>query len=155
MGDTTEQTIRSHVETCDAVCPGMPADSEKEHLFIVIYGKVGNGKSVTTGRYLFELIPERVPGESIQETIRLEKSSFTDKQTEEKKPGVGIACSTKELLTERWNSITINAPGYNDLIDTSTGATQDDAAFIMMPPGENPTTIPAIIVTCSPFFLSN
>ena len=32
-----------------------------------------------------------------------------------------IACSTKELLTERWNSITINAPGYNDRIDMNTG----------------------------------
>ena len=78
----------------------------------------------------------------MQETTRLEKSSFalafhTDKQTEEKKLGVDIACSTKMLLTKRWNSITINAPGYKDLIDMSTGATQDNEAFIMMPAGEN------------------
>ena len=95
---------------------------------IVIYGQGGNGRSATTGRHLFELggIPEREPDDSMQETIRLEKSSFalafyTDKQTEEKKLGVDIACSTKELHTERWNSITISAPGYKDLIDMNTG----------------------------------
>ena len=102
------------------------------------------------GRYL-ELggIPERVPGESTQETIRLEKSScahafYTDKQTEENKLGVDIACSTKVLLTERWNSITINAPGYTDLIDMNTDSTQDDEAFIMMPASENPTIADAL-----------
>ena len=65
---------------------------------IVTYGHVENGKSTTTGRHLFELggIPERELGELTQETIRLEKSSFAfafymDKQTEEKKLGVGFS----------------------------------------------------------------
>ena len=64
MCDTTEQTIRSHAIQSGQAC--------------VIYGQVGNGRSATTGRHLFELggIPERVPGESTQEMIRLEKSSF-------------------------------------------------------------------------------
>ena len=150
MSDTTEQTIRSHVETCDTVWPGMPADSEKEHLSIVVYGQVGNGRSASTGRYLFELggIPEREPDEVMQEAIRPGRSSFAfafymHKQTEEKKLGVDIACSTKELLTETWNSITINAPGYKDLIDMNTSATQYDEAFIMMPASDNPTTADA------------
>ena len=39
----------------------MPANSEKEHLSIVICGHVDSGKSTTTGRLIFELggIPER------------------------------------------------------------------------------------------------
>ena len=39
----------------------MTANSEKEHLSIVICGHVDSGKSTTTGRLLFELggIPER------------------------------------------------------------------------------------------------
>jgi len=39
----------------------MPANSEKEHLSIVICGHVDSGKSTTTGRLLFELggLPER------------------------------------------------------------------------------------------------
>jgi hypothetical protein len=39
----------------------MPANSEKEHLSIVICGHVDSGKSTTTGRLIFELggLPER------------------------------------------------------------------------------------------------
>ena len=74
---------------------------------------------------------------------RYDLRNLTGKQTEEKKQGVDIACSTKELLTKRWNSVTINAPGYKDLIDMNTGATQDDEAFIMMPANENTTTADA------------
>ena len=144
MSDTTEQTIRSPMETCDTDWPDTPANSAREHLSIVIYGHVESGKSNTTERHLFELggVPEREPGESTQETIRLEKSSFAfafymDKQTEDKKLGVVIACSTKDFFIEKWNSITINAPGYKDFIGTITGAPQDDATFIMVPAGEN------------------
>ena len=66
-----------------------------------------------------------------------------DKQEEEKKPGVVIACSTKELFTDRWNFITVDAPRYKDLINMITGAPQADAALIMVPAGGNSTTADA------------
>ena len=56
---------------------------------------------------------------------------------------INSAAATEELLTDRWNSITINAPGHKDFIDMITGAPQDDAASIMVPAGENPTTADA------------
>merc|ERR1712193_544304 len=56
----------------------MPANSEKDHLSIVICGHVDSGKSTTTGRLIFELggLPERELEKLKQEAERLGKSSF-------------------------------------------------------------------------------
>jgi len=56
----------------------MPANSEKEHLSIVICGHVDSGKSTTTGRLIFELggIPERELEKLKAEAERLGKASF-------------------------------------------------------------------------------
>jgi translation elongation factor EF-1alpha len=53
----------------------MPANSEKEHLSIVICGHVDSGKSTTTGRLIFELggLPERELEKLKQEAERLGK----------------------------------------------------------------------------------
>ena len=70
--------IRPSMEACGTVWPDTPANSEKEHLSIVICGHVNSGKRTTTGRFLFEPggIPERELDKLTQETVRLEKSSF-------------------------------------------------------------------------------
>jgi len=80
----------------------MPANSEKEHLSIVICGHVDSGKSTTTGRLIFELggLPERELDKLKQEAERLGKGSFAfafymDRQKEERERGVTIACTTK------------------------------------------------------------
>ena len=66
----------------------MPANSEKEHLSIVICGHVDSGKSTTTGRLIFELggLPERELEKLKAEAERLGKGSFAfafymDRQT--------------------------------------------------------------------------
>jgi len=54
----------------------MPANSEKEHLSIVICGHVDSGKSTTTGRLIFELggLPERELEKLKQEAERLARA---------------------------------------------------------------------------------
>eukprot|EP00439_Symbiodinium_sp_Y106_P011155 s11925_g1.t1 len=86
----------------------MPANSEKQHLSIVICGHVDSGKSTTTGRLIFELggLPEREL-EKLQ-AERLGKGSFAlasfmDRQKEERERGVTISCTTKEFFTEKWH----------------------------------------------------
>ena len=56
----------------------MVANSEKEHLSIVICGHVDSGKSTTTGRLIFELggLPERELEKLKAEAERLGKGSF-------------------------------------------------------------------------------
>ena len=88
----------------------MVANSEKEHLSIVICGHVDSGKSTTTGRLIFELggLPERELEKLKQEAERLGKGSFAfafymDRQKEERERGVTIACTTKEFYTEKWH----------------------------------------------------
>ena len=96
----------------------MPANSEKEHLSIVICGHVDSGKSTTTGRLIFELggLPERELEKLKQEAERLGKGSFAfafymDRQKEERERGVTIACTTKEFYTTKWHYTVIDAPG--------------------------------------------
>ena len=95
----------------------MPANSEKEHLSIVICGHVDSGKSTTTGRLIFELggLPERELEKLKQEAERLGKGSFAfafymDRQKEERERGVTIACTTKEFYTTKWHYTVIDAP---------------------------------------------
>ena len=112
----------------------------QEHVFIVTCGQVDSGKCTTTGRLLFEVdgVPERKVDKLTEEAERLEKSSlvFTfnmDGQNEEWKRGVIIAFS-KESFISKWHYITTDTPGHRDFIkSTITGATQADAAIIMVP----------------------
>ena len=105
----------------------MPANSEKEHLSIVICGHVDSGKSTTTGRLIFELggLPERELDKLKQEAERLGKGSFAfafymDRQKEERERGVTIACTTKELF-----SLRASRRGQTELRDKSPETRND------------------------------
>jgi elongation factor 1-alpha len=102
--------VRSRVQPLALREFDMTANSEKDHLSIVICGHVDSGKSTTTGRLIFELggLPERELEKLKQEAERLGKGSFAfafymDRQKEERERGVTIACTTKagELATRR------------------------------------------------------
>ncbi len=101
----------------------MPANSEKEHLSIVICGHVDGGKSTSTGRLIFELggLSERELEKLKAEAGRLGKASFAfafcmERLNEERERGVTIACFTKEFHTDRWRYTIIDAPGHRDFI---------------------------------------
>ena len=76
------QEVKSRIAVVDFAFPTststMPANSEKEHLSIVICGHVDSGKSTTTGRLIFELggLPERELEKLKAEAERLGKGSF-------------------------------------------------------------------------------
>ena len=88
MDRQREESIRRVIITCDTKvfftdgwsCDwlDMPANLEKDPLFIVMCGHVDSGKSTTTGCLLFELggIPERQFDKLKQDEERLEKSSL-------------------------------------------------------------------------------
>ena len=86
---------------------------------VVIVGHVDAGKSTTTGHLLFKLgtMSDRERAQLQAEAEKEGKGSFAfayfmDKQKEERKRGLTIACTTKEFHTTHYHYTVIDAPGH-------------------------------------------
>lgn len=135
---------------------------QKPHLNLVFIGHVDHGKSTTVGRLMFEKgdIGEHVIKEYRKKAEEAGKATFEfawvmDSLKEERERGITIDIAHKKIETEKYFFTIIDAPGHRDFVKNMiTGASQADAAVLVVACGERDDTGGLMAQTKEHLFLS-